>query len=455
MNRNAAVERGMRQDGGSESGSATAATPDSPPDRREAAERAAAVEAQARRARAASRQLAALDGAARHRALVAMARRLRYRARDILAANALDVAHAETRGTAGAMLDRLRLDPGRLEAMARAVEEVAELPDPVGEVTEERIRPNGLRVTRVRIPLGVVAMIYESRPNVTSDAAALCFKAGNAVILRGGSESARSNGAITAALREGLEVVGAPVDAVQQVAWLDRAAIPVLLAQEDHVDLVIPRGGEGLIRAVSEVSRIPVLKHYKGVCHVYVDEGADPQMASEIVLNAKAQRPGVCNALETLLVHEAAAPEVLPRVAERLGGAGVELRGCSRTRELLGEGVLPATEEDWAAEYLDLILAVRVVEGLEAATDHIARWGSNHTEAIVTPCESRARAFIAAVGSSTVLVNASTRFADGGELGLGAEIGISTSRLHAFGPMGARELTTTRFEVWGEGQVRG
>jgi glutamate-5-semialdehyde dehydrogenase len=352
------------------------------------------------------------------------------------------------------MLDRLRLDAGRVDGMARAVREVAALPDPVGEVTEEWVRPNGLRVSRVRIPLGVIAMIYESRPNVTCDAAALCFKAGNAVILRGGREARHSNGAIADALRAGLEGTGVDPDAVQQIAFLEREAVPTLLRQEEHVDLVIPRGGEALIRAVTRASRIPVLKHYKGVCHVYVDRSAEPGMASEIVANAKAQRPGVCNALETLLVHESAARATLPAIAERLREEGVELRGCPRTRELLGDRVRPATEDDWAAEYLDLVLAIRVVPDMETAIAHIARWGSDHTEAIVTPEPDRAERFVAAVGSSTVVVNASTRFADGGELGLGAEIGISTSKLHAFGPMGARELTTTKFVVWGEGQVR-
>ncbi|HSH75318.1 MAG TPA: glutamate-5-semialdehyde dehydrogenase, partial [Longimicrobiales bacterium] len=305
------------------------------------------------------------------------------------------------------------------------------------------------------IPLGVVAMIYESRPNVTSDAAALCLKAGNAVILRGGSEAHHSNSAIADALREGLAQSRVPVDAVQLIPTTDRKAIDVLLEQEEWIDLVIPRGGEGLIRAVTEKSRIPVLQHYKGVCHVFLDESAPLERATEIVLNAKVQRPGVCNALETLLVHESAAERLLPTVARALVDAGVELRGCPRTVELLGPmDVRPATEDDWHEEYLDLRLAVRVVDDLEAALEHIARYGSSHTEAIVTEDEASARAFVDAVQSSTVLVNASTRFADGGELGLGAEIGISTSKLHAFGPMGARELTTRKFVVFGDGQVR-
>jgi glutamate-5-semialdehyde dehydrogenase len=342
-----------------------------------------------------------------------------------------------------------------VDKLAAAVREIAEQPDPLGSLEDEEVRPNGLRVARMRIPLGVVAMIYESRPNVTADAAALCLKAGNSVILRGGSEALRSNLAIAEALRAGLERGAVPVDAIQLVSTPDRSAIDVLLEQEDSIDLVIPRGGEGLIRAVTRKSRIPVLQHYKGVCHVFVDATAPEGRACAIVLNAKVQRPGVCNALETLLVHADAAPRVLPAVASALVDAGVELRGCARTREILdGVAVAAATEEDWHAEYLDLILAVRVVDDLEAALEHIATYGSDHTEAIVTDDQASARAFVAAVQSSTVLVNASTRFADGGELGLGAEIGISTSKLHAFGPMGARELTTRKFVVTGEGQVR-
>jgi glutamate-5-semialdehyde dehydrogenase len=307
----------------------------------------------------------------------------------------------------------------------------------------------------MRIPLGVIAMIYESRPNVTSDAAALCLKAGNAVILRGGSEALHSNRAIADAIREGLAGSAVPLDAVQLVSTTDRKAIDVLLQQEQWIDLVIPRGGEGLIRAVTEKSRIPVLQHYKGVCHVFLDESAPLVRAVAITVNAKVQRPGVCNALETLLVHAAAAERLLPTVAKELVGAGVELRGCPRTVELLHDlDVRPAIEDDWHEEYLDLRLAVRIVDDLEAALEHIARYGSSHTEAIVTDDEASARTFVSAVQSSTVLVNASTRFADGGELGLGAEIGISTSKLHAFGPMGVRELTTRKFVVFGDGQLR-
>lgn len=414
---------------------------------------AAEIEALASRARSASREVARLASAEKLRALTAMAEEIEARSEQILAANAVDL-EAATGRIAASMLDRLKLDAGRIAGLARAVREIAAQPDPVGEISEVRVRPNGLRVGRMRIPLGVVAMIYESRPNVTADAAALCFAAGNAVVLRGGKEAFHSNTAIAEALRAALERTGVNPDAIQLVPTTDRDAIDILLQQERYIDLVIPRGGEALIRRVVERSRIPVVQHYKGVCHIFLDESADLDRAREIVANAKTQRPGVCNALETLLVHRAAAERLLPAVAERLYEAGVELRGCAHTREILGDVVKPATEEDWHAEYLDLVLAVRVVDDMEAAIDHIARYGSNHTEAILTQDHDNAQEFVERVQSSTVVVNASTRFADGGELGLGAEIGISTSKLHAYGPMGARELTTTKFVVFGKGQVR-
>jgi glutamate-5-semialdehyde dehydrogenase len=416
-------------------------------------ELAAGVEALARRARAAGREVGRLPTDAKHAALLAMAEEIEARAPEILAANRRDVAAVEA-SLPPALVDRLYLDAARVGKLARAVREVAAQPDPVGEVSEMRVRPNGLRVGRMRIPLGVVAMIYESRPGVTADAAALCFAAGNAVILRGGREAFHSNLAIADALAAALARSGVDPASVQLLRTTDRAAVDVLLRQDEWVDLVIPRGGESLIRSVVEKSRIPVLQHYKGVCHVYLDESAEPEMAARIVLNSKAQRPGVCNAAETLLVHAGAASALLPAVAERLRGAGVELRGCGRTRELLGDAVVPAAEEDWGTEFLDLVLAVRIVDSLEEATEHIARYGSNHTEAIVTRDDARAREFLSRVDSSTVVGIASTRFADGGELGLGAEIGISTSKLHAYGPMGARELTTTKFVVFGTGQIR-
>ena len=408
----------------------------------------------ARRARAASRKLATSTGEQRRVALEAMADALAAAADDIVAANALDLAAADEAGVSPAMRDRLLLNHDGVARLTDAVREIADQPDPLGEVSDELVRPNGLAVSRVRIPLGVVAMIYESRPNVTADAAALCLKAGNASILRGGKEALHSNRAIAEALRAGLDTTHIPADVIQLISVADRAAIDVLLEQDQYIDLVIPRGGEGLIRTVTEKSRIPVLQHYKGVCHVYVDASADARMATSIVSNAKVQRPGVCNALETLLVHQTAAPDLLPRIAEALTDSGVELRGCVRTRELLGEVVVPASEADWDAEYLDLTLAVRIVDDLAAAIEHIDTHGTSHTEAIVTSDDTAAQAFVSAVQASTVLVNASTRFADGGQLGLGAEIGISTSKLHAFGPMGARELTTRKFVVKGTGQIR-
>jgi glutamate-5-semialdehyde dehydrogenase len=315
------------------------------------------------------------------------------------------------------------------------------------------VRPNGLRVGRQRIPLGVIGFIYESRPNVTVDAAALCLKSGNAVILKGGKESIHSNMVLTEIMQEALEEAGAPKAAVQVIPSIAREATLELLKQDELVDLIIPRGGEGLIRFVAEHSRIPVLKHYKGVCHIFVDEGADFDMAETVCFNAKVQRPGVCNAMETMLVHGQAAPEFLPRMLARFRGAGVEIRGCPRTREIFPEA-MAAKEDDWGYEFLDLILAVKVVKDLDAALDHIARYSSNHTEAIITRDYDRAQRFLKEADSSVVLVNASTRFNDGGELGLGAEIGINTSKLHAFGPMGLEELTTTKFIVYGDGQIR-
>jgi glutamate-5-semialdehyde dehydrogenase len=393
----------------------------------------------ARDARAAARQVAKAGAAQRERALRLTAARLREGAARILEANAADLDAGRRNGLAAPMLDRLRLDGGRLEAAARAVEEVAALPDPVGALEGMRRRPNGLLVGKMRIPLGVILIVYEARPNVTTDAFALCLRSGNAVILRGGSEAFHTNTALGEAVAAGLEGAGLPAAAAQVVPSTDRAAIEALLQRDGEIDLVIPRGGEGLIRFVAERSRIPVIKHYKGVCHVYVDAAADPEMALAICENAKASRPSVCNAAETILVHEAIAPAFLPRLRERLEARGVEIR---------------TGEEDFGKEFLDLVVALRVVPSLDAAVAHIERYGSDHTEAIVTRDLAAARRFVDEVGSSTVLVNASTRFADGGELGLGAEIGISTTRLHAYGPMGAEELTTTKFVVYGDGQIR-
>ncbi|KFE65351.1 glutamate-5-semialdehyde dehydrogenase [Hyalangium minutum] len=408
-------------------------------------------------ARAASRALATIPSRQKDAAMLRMALHLRAAAPFILAANAEDVAAARKAGKNAAFIDRLLLDAQRLESMARAVEAVADLKDPVGEVTEQWTRPNGLQIRKVRLPLGVVLMIYESRPNVTSDAAALCLKSGNAVLLRGGSESARSNQAIAKALRQGLVEARLPENAIQVVPAGERESLLELLKLEGLIDLCIPRGGEGLIRFVAENARIPVVKHYKGVCHVYVHEAADLDMATRITVNAKASRPGVCNAAECLLVDRSVAERFLPKVGRVLVDKKVELRGCPTTVAVLsraGIPVKPATEDDYGQEFLDLILAVRVVKDLDGALAHIARYGSEHTEAIVTGDAEVASRFTREVTASGVLWNASTRFNDGGELGLGAEIGISTSRLHAFGPMGLRELTSQKYVVHGSGQVR-
>jgi glutamate-5-semialdehyde dehydrogenase len=413
----------------------------------------AMVERICRAAKEAAPPLARAGTAARNDALRAMARGVRDRAGFLKAENAGDVAAGEANGLSGAMIDRLRLTDRVIAQMADGIDEVAALPDPLGGIEGLSTRPNGLLVGRMRIPLGVIGIIYESRPNVTADAAALCLKSGNAVILRGGSEAIHSNLAIGGILQEILRDLSLPETAIQIVPTTDREAITELLKLEEFIDVIIPRGGEELIRAVVRDSRIPVIKHYKGVCHVFVDAGADIAMAVRICMNAKTQRPGVCNAMETLLVHEAVAPRFLPAAAEELRKAGVRLRGCERTRAILPDAEA-ATVEDWSREYLDLILAIRVVRDIDEAIAHIETYGSLHTEAIVTESYERAQRFLREVNSSTVLVNASTRFSDGYELGLGAEIGISTTKLHAFGPMGLEELTTTKFIIYGNGQVR-
>ncbi len=408
---------------------------------------------QALACREAAQAIAELGTEPKRALLAAMADRLDARADDILAANAKDMAAATERGTTGAMLDRLRLDASRLAAIADAVRHVASLPDPVGQVTREETRPNGICVRRVRVPLGVVAMIYEARPNVTADAAALCLYAGNGVILRGGSEAIHSNTAIAAALGEALVAAGLPSAALTQVTDLSRETMVKLLQLTDIIDLAIPRGGEGLIRFVAEHARVPVIKHYKGVCHLYVDDAADLDLALDLLIDGKASRPGVCNALETLLVHRAVADAFLPRAVRALRERGVELRGDAAARERVPD-MAAAHEDDYAAEFLDLILSIRVVDDVEQAIAHIRRFGSDHTEVIATRNDAVAKRFIAAMRSAVVMVNASSRFSDGGELGLGAEIGISTTRLHAYGPMGAESLTVERFVVQGEGQVR-
>lgn len=413
----------------------------------------ASIRALALRCRDAAQAVAQLSSEVRHALLVSMADALLEQAEGILSANARDLEAARAKGIAGAMLDRLMLDPARLAGIAAAVREVAALPDPVGQVARSERRPNGLLVERVRVPLGVVAMIYEARPNVTADAAALCLKAGNGVILRGGSEALHSNTAIAACLRGALARHGLPEDALVLVQDLRREAMIELLQLSDIVDLAIPRGGEGLIRFVTEHARVPVIKHYKGVCHLFVDASADPDAALRLLLDGKVSRPGVCNALETLLVHADIAEAFVPEAVRRLRASGVDVRGDARTRAL-APGVAAAGDEDYAAEFLDLILAVRVVESLDEAIAHIRGYGSDHTEVIATRDDASAARFVQALRSAVVMVNASSRFSDGGELGLGAEIGISTTRLHAYGPMGAESLTIERFVVRGQGQVR-
>ena len=407
----------------------------------------------ASKSKSASAQLSRASSRLKDKALETMAQNLVERADFIISENQKDIEEAKSKDLSSAMIDRLTLTPERLEKVAQGLREVAALTDPVGEVVRMWTRPNGLKVGRMRIPLGVIGIIYESRPNVTADAAGLCIKSGNAVILRGGSETIKSNMAIGQILREALSQNGLPEDAVQIIPVTDRNAVLEMLKLDELIDLVIPRGGEGLIRFVAENSRIPVLKHYKGVCHVFVDESADLDMAESICINAKVQRPGVCNSMETMLVHKNIAQSFLPKASRSFIEKGVELRGCSRTKEILPE-VTEAKESDWSQEYLDLILSVKIVDNMEDAISHIEKYGSMHTESIVTKDYANSQSFINGVNSSTVMVNASTRFSDGFELGLGAEIGISTSKLHAFGPMGLEELTTTKFIVLGEGQIR-
>ncbi|MCE5262518.1 MAG: glutamate-5-semialdehyde dehydrogenase [Deltaproteobacteria bacterium] len=406
-----------------------------------------------RQARLASAALARTPTDVRNRALTAMADALVRNSDLLIRENEKDLAHAREIGLSAAMIDRLTVKESTITGISQGLCEVAALPDPVGKVTSMWRRPNGLLVGRMRIPLGVIGIIYESRPNVTADAAALCLKSGNAVILRGGSEAIHSNLAIAGILQAVLKDLTLPETAIQIVPMVDREAVYEMLQLEEFIDVIIPRGGEELIRAVVRDSKIPVIKHYKGVCHVFIDEGANPEMALKIVMNAKTQRPGVCNAMETLLVHEGIAAAFLPVAAAKLAAAGVTIRGCEKTRRIWPDAEA-ATEEDWYREYRDLILSVRVVCDLDEAIAHIEKYGSLHTEAIVTESYSQAQRFLQEVNSSVVLVNASTRFNDGFELGLGAEIGISTTKLHAFGPMGLEELTTTKFIVYGSGQVR-
>lgn len=411
------------------------------------------VRQQALACRDAAQQLAQLSAADKTALLMAMAAALEEDTALILAANEIDMRAAREKGTGAAMLDRLRLDAGRLAGVAAALREVAALPDPVGQITRCDTRPNGITVERVRVPLGVIAMIYEARPNVTADAAALCIKAGNGVILRGGSEAVHSNVAIAASLQRALRQAGLPAETLVLVEDLRRETMLELLQLTDIVDLAIPRGGEGLIRFVAEHARVPVIKHYKGVCHLFVDASADIELALRLLVDGKVSRPSACNSLETLLVHRDIAEAFLPRAAQALTSRQVEVRGDSRSLAIMGTGV-EAGDDDYAAEFLDLVLAVRVVDSLDQAIAHIRRYGSDHTEVIATRDEDNAERFVQSLRSAVVMVNASSRFSDGGELGLGAEIGISTTRLHAYGPMGLEALTVERFVVRGTGQTR-
>jgi len=407
----------------------------------------------AKEAKKAAREVAKLSTAVKNDVLLRTAERITEVRERLKEENEKDLKKAREKGVGSAFMDRLRLSDKVIDSMVEGLRDVAALPDPVGEISKMWKRPNGLTVGRVRIPLGVIGMIYESRPNVTIDAAGLCLKAGNAVILKGGSDALYSNLALAFILQEVLMEFSVPAGAAQVVSTIDRAAVTELLKREEEIDVIIPRGGEGLIRFVAEHSRVPVLKHYKGVCHVYVDKWADFNIAREVCFNSKVQRPGVCNAMEGMLVHRDIANEFLPLMAKLFKDADVELRGCERTCALV-PFAKAATDEDWGTEFLDLILAVKVVDDIDEAMDYIARYGSNHTDAIVTRDYARARRFLTEVDASLVIVNASTRFNDGGQLGLGAEIGISTSKLHAYGPMGLEELTTTKFIAFGDGQIR-
>lgn len=408
-----------------------------------------------RRARQAAYKLAQLDEEAKNEILLTMAAGLREATPAILEANAKDIAGGVTKGLSKAMLDRLRLDDQRVDAIAGGIEQVAALPDPVGAVMDSWERPNGMRLEQVRVPIGVIGIIFESRPNVTSDAAVLCFKSGNATILRGGSEAIHSNCAIADALQKSGAAAGLPDAAIQLVPFTDRHSVAALAGMDKWLDLIIPRGGRGLIETVVSLARMPVIKHYDGICHSYLDAAADPEMAISLAVDAKTQKPGVCNAMETLLVHHEIAATLLPGVAAALQQKGVELRGDEATRNILRNGIGAATDEDWETEYLDLILSIRVVESLDQAIDHINTFGSHHTDCIVTEDKEAAERFLREVDSGCVFHNVSSRFSDGEEFGFGAEIGISTDKLHARGPMGLKELTSYQYRVRGDGQVKG
>jgi glutamate-5-semialdehyde dehydrogenase len=406
-----------------------------------------------RRARSASRQMARAKTRAKNAALAAIAAELNQQRDELGAANQRDLDDGAAKGLDAALLDRLELTPARIDAMIEGLAQIAALPDPIGAISELNDRPSGIQVGRMRVPLRVVGIIYESRPNVTADAAALCLKAGNATVLRGGSEAYHSNQAIATSIHRGLQMAGLPVDAVQVIATRDRAAVGEMISHPESIDVIIPRGGKGLIERISREARVPVIKHLDGICHVYIDDKADPDKAVAIAVNAKTQRYGTCNTMETLLIAESVARPLLSRIGTELSAKGVEIRGCEKTREILAD-VRPATDADWGTEYLAPILSVRVVPSMETAIDHIEAHGSHHTDSIVTEDYSRARRFLREVDSSSVMVNASTRFADGFEYGLGAEIGISTDKFHARGPVGLEGLTSQKFIVLGDGQIR-
>lgn len=407
----------------------------------------------ARQAKTASQELANLSSIIKSKALLKMAKAIEINKERIIEENSKDVKLARKKGLSKALIDRLALDKKRIEQMSKSLEDIASIEDPIGRIKEIRKRPNGLQIGKVVVPLGVIGIIYEARPNVTIDAAALCLKAGNATILRGGSEAICSNIILADLLKKAAEESGLPPESIQLIKITDRRAVIEILKLDQYIDVIIPRGGEELIRVVAENSTIPVIKHYKGICHTYVDQEADLKMAEEVCFNAKVQRPGVCNAMETLLVNEKIAAEFLPGMIKRLQEAAVEIRGDEKTCQVM-RGIKKASEEDWQTEYLDLILSIKVVKGIEEAINHINNYGSHHSDAIITNNYSKSRKFLQKIDSAAVYVNASTRFTDGAEFGLGAEIGISTQKLHARGPMGVNELTSTKFIIWGDGQIR-
>lgn len=413
----------------------------------------ATITTMGQQARQAAYGLAAQSADQKNAILLAMARELRAQTEIIEAANALDLAQAQEKGLSAAMIDRLRLDAARIEAIASGIDQVARLHDPCGEILSEVQRPNGMLIRQVRVPIGVIGIIYESRPNVTSDAAVLCLKSGNATILRGGSEAIHSNRAIAAALQQGGESAGLPVHAIQLVPFTDRESVVALAQMDRYLDLIIPRGGKGLIETVVSLARMPVIKHYDGICHTYIDQAAAPAMAIRIAVNAKTQKPGVCNAMETLLIHESIAPTLLPALAAAFTEKNVELRGCEKTITHLPH-IIPASEEDWSTEYLDYILSIKIVSSLEEAIAHINRYGSHHSDCIVTADDTAAHCFLTHIDSACVFHNVSTRLADGEEFGFGAEIGISTDKIHARGPMALRELTTYQYRITGDGVIK-